>query len=109
MTKIEELTKKYRELLLKQAELEEDLEFDDSTELNDEITKVYEEIVKHPEGADIIAGYMDDENPWVRLWSAAASKNLYPDKAKAVFTELATRDELISLKASLNLHTLSQD
>lgn len=104
---MEKLIEEYRNLASKQGKLEEELEYDKSKEMDAVIGTVYTKIIEKPGGGEALAKLMDDDNAWVRLYAAAASKDIYPEKAKAIFTELATRDELISLKAELNLHTLT--
>jgi hypothetical protein len=103
MGKIDE----YKDLVSKQGTLEESFEHDASREMDPAIEKVFTEIITESNGREALAELMNDDNPWVRLYAAAASKDLYPERAKAIFTELATRDDLISLKAELNLHTLT--
>jgi 3-methyladenine DNA glycosylase AlkC len=54
-----------------------------------EIDEVYNKIILERNGREILAKLMDDDNAWVRLYVAAASKDIYPEKAKATFIELA--------------------
>lgn len=100
---------KFKMLLLRQANLEKDLEFDKSTELNKEITEVYNDLISFSGGVNSLLELMQDKNPWVRFWVASSLRESYPEEARIVFTELSLRDDLISSKAELQLYMLGEE
>lgn len=106
---MENLLDQFKKLIVDYGNLQESLEFEKSNKVHEEITKVYNKIIKNPEGVKSITSCMDDDNPWIRLWSAAFTKDIYPEKAKKVFTELSLRDDLISSDAELHLYLLEEN